>query len=75
MSLLPNRHLLLKEEVLAELSKYPLFKVKAVKKSGVLVAFTDICFFVEGHHQGIKKGDTLTIYKDMLVPKSQPMFA
>lgn len=75
MSLLPHCHLLLKEEALAELSKYPLFKVKKVKKKGIVVAFTDRCFFLEGQHQGIKTGDTLIIYKDMLVPKSQPMFA
>ena len=72
--MLPNIHLVLKPEELADLSPYDIFKVKAVKDTGIVIAHGALCFFIKGILPGIKPGDTLFLYKDMLIPKEQPLY-
>lgn len=68
------RHLLLKEEELLILAKYTVFKVKAVGKGCVVIAHGTKLFVVWGDVSQMKKGEVLTVYKDMLVPKNQPLY-
>jgi hypothetical protein len=74
MALLPNHCLLLKPEEYIALRKYTVFNVKAVTPSGVLIAHGTHCFFIRGKKTGIKRGDSLTWWKNTLVPKDQPLY-
>lgn len=74
MPLLPNHYLQLKQEELALLFPYTVFKVKAVRPRRVALAHGTLCFFVKDQGVGISVGDTLTLCNDLLVPKTQPLY-
>lgn len=56
------------------LAKYTVFKVKAVGKRYVVIAHGTKLFLIRGKLPCLRKGEVLTVYKDMLVPKNQPLY-
>lgn len=74
MPLLPNHHLLLTQAELILLARYSVFKVKAVRHSGVLIAAGSLLFFLKRRETRAQVGDTLILDQNMLVGKHQPLF-
>lgn len=72
---LPNRYLELKREEIEELAPFSVFKVKHVNGHHVLIRAGERLFCIKTlWNTDIKRGETLHLEGNLLVPKDQPLF-
>lgn len=72
---LPNRYIELKQEEVADLAPYGTFKVKHVKGKQVLIAHGTRLFCVMSlWDTDFKRGETVSVRDNLLVPNDQPLF-
>lgn len=73
--MLPNRHIELKKDEVAQLAPFGTFKVKHVKGRQILIAHGTCLFCVESlWDTDFKRGETVSVKGNLLVPSNQPLF-